>query len=352
MSAMTSVEARPNRKNCFDLLRLFAASVVVIAHGQTDLGTDEVLWNSWSLFDGVGMFFVLSGMLVFSSGVSIFERTGSFVNYFRNRYLRIAPGIYAFALLLPLILVVTGLLGVAQLFSFDIVVWLGSAFFLLPNYHPGIWSDVGTGILNGPLYTIPAEISFYLAVPFLVLAARRWGFRIALVAMVILSVLGCVLMYVAPGPIPNIVHHTFLERGAYFTAGMAFAHYWPRMRQSWGLWAVAFAVYLAMKAYLPDGELMNAFQPLLLAIPLAYTLVFFGNRAAALGGLTKRVGDLSFGTYIWHAVVINLMIEWGWTGDRWAVAAALVIAWIVAAISWHLIEKPALSLKRVSLQRA
>jgi peptidoglycan/LPS O-acetylase OafA/YrhL len=349
---MTSADGRPDRRNCFDLLRLFAASIVVIAHGQTDLETKDVMWNAWNLFDGVGMFFVLSGMLVFSSGVSIYKRTGSFLDYFRNRYLRVAPGIYVFAVLLPLILVAAGLVDVPQLFSFDIVVWLGSAFFLLPNYHPSIWSDVGTGILNGPLYTIPAEISFYLVVPFLVLAARRWRFRAALFPMIGLSALGCVLVLVAPGSIPNVVHHTFLERGAYFTAGMAFAHYWPRMRQSWGLWLIAFGTYLAMKAYLPDTELMRAFQPMFLAVPLAYSLVFIGYRGASLGRVTSRIGDLSFGTYIWHAVIINLMIEWGWTEDRWGVAAALVIAWAVAAVSWHLIEKPALTLKRVSLQKA
>ncbi|MGF0311852.1 acyltransferase family protein [Rhodococcus sp. IEGM1428] len=343
--------ARARRDNTFDFLRLVAASVVVIAHAQTDLGTSPILWNSWELIDGIGMFFIMSGMMVYASGVKTHATTGSWQDYFLNRYLRIAPGIYAFAILLPIILVVTGAMVWKSLFSFDIVVWAGGALALLPNYHPSIWDHVGTGVLNGHLYTIPAEISFYLVVPILVWAAHKWGFKVMLAAMIAISIAGPLAVHFAPGPIPNILHHTFIERAGFFTAGVFFAHYWKRLPQKWWLFAAASSVYLLIKGFGPGYEVYEALQPALLALPLAYAVVFFGNYGPRfLATLTKRIGDLSFGTYIWHVLVVNLFIYWGWVSNAWLVPIVLLITWLIAEVSWRLIEKPALKLKRVSSQ--
>lgn len=339
---------RVRRNNAFDLLRLFAASIVVVIHGMTYFHTN-LLWGVPELFDGVGMFFVLSGLLVYRSGESIYRRTGGFRQFFLNRYLRIAPGIYTFALIAPLVLVAVGGITFASLIDPQIVLWLGSAALLVPDYHPAIWAHVGFGVINGQLYTIPAEISFYLIVPLLVLAARRFGPRTMIVGLVAVAV---VLPAAgdALGPlVHNVFHHLFIERAGYFAAGIFWAYYWERIGpRVWLFWASLVAWMAVAYVGLHTTGLESLF-PLFTAIPMSYVLVYIGYQAPrALARVTEVVGDLSFGTYIWHTTVINVFLFLGLSGPQY-IPAVLVIAWAVAAVSWRLVEKPALKLKRVSI---
>jgi peptidoglycan/LPS O-acetylase OafA/YrhL len=59
--------------------------------------------------------------------------------------------------------------------------------------------------------------------------------------------------------------------------------------------------------------------------------------------------DLSYGTYIYHMPLINILVEKGYTGDpRWilvVVSGTLALAFL----SWKLVEKPALRKKTKSL---
>ena len=295
------------------------------------------------------MFFIMSGMLVYKSGVSSYGRTGRWRDFFLNRFLRIAPGIYSFAVLAPLVLVLFGAISFASLFDFDMVIWLGSSLFLLPNYDPSIWANVGDGVINGHLYTIPAEVSFYLVVPALVLLARRWGFNLVLVAMMAIGIIGPLIGYLAGGTLESVIHHTFIERAAFFGAGMFWAKYWGKVPVRAWLVAVVAAAYIVVKVFSLSTNVVEPLEPFLISIPLSYLVVVIGYKGPkALGRLTRKVGDLSFGTYIWHVLIIQLFIWGGWTGEWWLVPVVLILAWIAAFISWRLIEKPALSLKRVT----
>ncbi|WP_181437326.1 acyltransferase [Curtobacterium sp. MCPF17_047] len=339
---------RTSRENSLDFLRLFAASVVVLAHAQADFHT-SFLWNASQLFDGVGMFFIMSGMLVYRSGESTWTRTGRWRDFFWNRYLRVAPGIYAFAVIAPLVLVAAGAVTLANLFKFPLVVWLGSSLVLLPNYDPPTWQHVGTGVINGQLYTIPAEVSFYLIVPVLVLAARRFGFPRMLAGFVLVSIVISIGAVLGGHTSEAVVHHTFVERAGFFAAGIFWARYRERVPARWWLFVVACAIYLPVKLIALDTDVLGPLSPFLIAIPLSYMVVFFGYHGPrAIGHLTERVGDLSYSTYIWHVLVINLLLFLGLAGEWWLVPLTLAITWCVAWLSWRLVEKPALRLKRIS----
>lgn len=345
---MAVEHARVNRENSLDFLRLFAASVVVLAHSQADFHT-SFLWNASQLFDGVGMFFIMSGMLVYRSGESTWARTGRWRDFFWNRYLRVAPGIYVFAVVAPLLLVAGGAVALSKLFTFPLIVWLGSSLLLLPNYDPPTWQHVGTGVINGQLYTIPAEVSFYLIVPLLVLGARRFGFPRMLTGFVLVSIAVSICAAVAGHTAEAIVHHTFVERAGFFAAGMFWAKYRDRVPARWWLFAVACAIYIPVKLFALDTDVLGPLSPFVIAIPLSYMVVFFGYHGPrVLGRLTEKVGDLSYSTYIWHVLVINLLLFHGLAGEWWLVPLTLAVTWCVAWLSWRLVEKPALRLKRVS----
>ncbi len=80
------------RVNNFDLLRILAATQVLIIHSMARLEIPvppSLRWLEW--FPGVPIFFVISGYLVSAS----FERQSNITRYLRNRFLRIYPGLWA-----------------------------------------------------------------------------------------------------------------------------------------------------------------------------------------------------------------------------------------------------------------
>lgn len=336
-----------SRNNTFDFLRLIAAVVVVVGHSTTELGA-TFYGAPVGGIDGVGMFFVMSGMLVWLSGQRAVEVTGHWREYFRNRYLRVAPAIYAYTATVLLLLVAIGAVAASDVFTPGIAVWLLGSALLAPNYDPAAFADFGTGILNGPLWSIPAEVSYYIALPFMFWFARRWGVGRMLLLAVPVTVIAPTVGHLAGGAIENVLHHTFLERSAYFAVGIAAANYWKRIPQSPWIFAGMFATWMVLTPIVHD----NFYRPFVLAIPLGYSVLWFGfHGPQALQRFTNRIGDLSFGTYIWHMPIINLYVDQGWGIGKWWATPSVIVASVAAgAASWWLVERRALAFKRVSLR--
>ena len=71
--------------------------------------------------------------------------------------------------------------------------------------------------------------------------------------------------------------------------------------------------------------------------------------AASAPGLSDRIlhhHDISYGLYIYHMLVIRLMMQF----NVLSVSAAIVISLAVAIISWSLVERPFLKRKRRALR--
>src|SRR5260221_4613181 len=80
--------------NKFTLLRIIAASMVIVGHAydlqdQADIAKQLTGWSIGEL--GVFIFFAMSGYLIFSSA----ERKPDIVAFARARLLRILPGLWA-----------------------------------------------------------------------------------------------------------------------------------------------------------------------------------------------------------------------------------------------------------------
>lgn len=346
-----------SRENAFDLLRLFAASAVVVQHANTEFAANFG-WGFFEQFDGVAIFFVMSGMLVYLSAEKIHEKTGGWAQFYKNRFLRIAPAVYAFTLLVPIILLAIGAVTLGSiLVPKDLGIWVVGNGLLLTSYDMPAWSHVGVGAMTWPLYTIPAEVSFYVITPLLVIAAKRYGFWRMLVPFFALGVLGAVLYTMSGGAtvdsgvLSKLLSHTFLQRGAAFAVGIFWAKHWGRVPVRWWITSAAVVTFVLLVT-VGDG-LPGAAQKLLTLAPISYLIMVIGYGAPKwLARIPKYIGDLSFGTYLWQYFVINLLLWYGHDRGGWLVAATLVLSWVAASISWRLIEKPALRLKTVSLRRA
>lgn len=363
-------EAVP-RQNCFDFIRLIAAVSVVIAHGVRHLdgpflgipARADVLHEG---VEGVRVFFVLSGLLVFMSALKCLDGARPIRSFFANRFLRVAPAIYVYAVVSTILLVSIGAMAFEQVFSKTHLAWFAGNLVLFPLYFPPEHRAIGVGVLNGSLWTIPVEVSFYLIVPLFALWYRRgreslmWAV-IATVVIVAMA-LSWYLHRTNPGwfrelgPEPPLWVKLFVVSlppwMLWFGLGIFWYRNWQRAPKG-VLWFLgALALYVAFSFVLYDWlEPLGPIRECLYALPLSFAAVWFGFEGpAALRDLSK-VGDLSYGVYVWHMVVINVMLYLGlhdaWP-KPWLVPAALALTLLMAWLSWWLVERPALRRKPYS----
>ena len=334
---------RPFRQNNFDLIRLLAALQVVLFHSIGRLTLHAGAWSvPLSFFHGVPVFFVASGFLVSAS----YERQrGDERRYFRNRAARIFPGLWV---CLFVTLLVTYVLGFRPHRPADFA-WLPAQMCGL-IYTPPFLQSFGSGTYNGALWTIPLELQFYLVLPLvyrIVLRNRSdralwWTFGCFLALSLLLA--RFVPVVIGPGePLINkLVRYSFLPQFYLFLYGVVLQRYRAFELNfiagkaiPWALLYVAFC-YLspARPVFLSLGMLLLATS----AISAAYS---FSHPGRILRGY-----DISYGVYIYHGLIINLLVTYGAVGS-WRYMPLLITTTLAAAyLSWRFVERPVLQMLR------
>jgi len=370
----TTPEVRVDRDNCFDFLRLAAAFCVLVSHSSEHLHL-PFLWvrgggSSYWFYDGVALFFIMSGYLVYQSYERCVQRGRPAIQYFINRLLRITPAIYAYVAGLTILLLAVGAMPAAALLQLPFWRWALGNMALLPIAW-GRFANFGLGG-NGSLWTIPVEFSFYLLVPAIYLMEQRWGVRAAL-AVAGCAAVGCLIVAARCPPETSRAAYLFrltcMPYLVWFVLGIFWSRFWPGAPKG-GAWAIAAAgVFISMRIFHfvhedsdPKGSLLisgslNPVYCLSWSLALSYLAMWAGYFAPGFfSRISGRIGDLSYGLYVWHMVIVNLALYYS-LPQRWhAVPGATQIfviglSFCVAATSWWLVEKPALTLKSYSLRR-
>jgi peptidoglycan/LPS O-acetylase OafA/YrhL len=346
------------RDNNFDLIRLGAALQVAIGHTASHFR----LWDALgplgsvvSVFPGVPIFFVVSGLLVSRS----FEQSHRLGDYLRNRCLRIYPALWV-------CLVVTAI-GTAWLLSGELgeitpgrwLAWWGAQMSVAQFWQPAFLQGLGTHALNGSLWTITIELQYYIALPLLysVLRLRTARGNVALIVCGLASLAVYLLVTTRRDWFPTwnsfaLVTFALVPYLWIFILGMLIQRNLSRLRGLFAgkllLWLAAYGVvtWLAHAAgWRIGGNAMNPASLLVLAgvvASAAFTLPSLGER------LLRR-NDLSYGIYIYHAPLLNLLLA----AAVWralALPVLLLLAGVAAAGSWWLVEKPFLRRKRHALR--
>jgi len=330
--------------NNFDLLRIFAATQVLIFHSYSQSGAAVPVWLAPLIhFSGVPIFFVISGYLISAS----YERNSDPGKYFRNRFLRIYPGMWACILLTFLL---TLLLGYRMAQALDYA-WLPAQLAGI-IFTPPFLKSFGVGSYNGSLWTIPVELQFYLVLPLVYrfCGLRRDGARRALLVFACFALLRLVVNYALPNmglaaenSVEKLVRYTFFPHFYLFMLGVAFQRMRIyRLRLIAGKGVPWVALYLCAKLLLPVGPVVSVATSLLLGvavISVAYTLPKLSK------GLLHGQ-DISYGVYIYHFLFINLLAEYGLLQNKNLVAVILAATYAAATLSWVLVERPFLKKKR------
>jgi peptidoglycan/LPS O-acetylase OafA/YrhL len=379
------VESRADRFPLMDSLRAIAALLVLVGHAGLLAGAlgpgSDVKEFAARLDVGVAVFFLISGFLLYRPFVRarLTGRPGPSTGaYAWRRVLRIVPAYWV------------ALTVVAIVFSLDYVF---TADGVLTFYGFGQIYRSSTAVGGiGQAWTLCIEITFYAMLPLWAFAMRRLlpaGHRAELGAVAALFVFSVVWKLVVIGgeePVvtgpPLVALPAFLD---HFAIGMALAILsaaWQDRpereqngfvrfvdRHSWAPWAFAVAAYLTV-AYaigLP-GTFPEETAPVQYVVKHElYALVGLGLLLPAVFGDTRRgvvrrflgtrvllwLGLVSYGIYLWHQAVLAQAYEWGLPETSvthpylvWP-AVGIVGAVALATISYYVVERPILSLKRL-----
>jgi peptidoglycan/LPS O-acetylase OafA/YrhL len=331
------------RKNSLNFLRLVFALLVVVGHAATLGGYSWELWLIRSPFQDIAVngFFAISGYLI--TGSALRSNT---VRYLWQRILRIFPGYWV-------CLLVTAL-------GFGIVGWIhghtnlngyfgghnGAVQYVIGNADLRVdhYSINGSpnpvpyrGVWNGSIWTLEFEFCCYLMVGALALV-RMLRRRLLIVALFLVSWALEALHFALPA---HFSHGDLLRFVPIFLAGALVHLYKDKLPDSTVLLAAFLAFLVVGCAVSADGG--NLAGPL-----FAYPCIWAGAHLPF-----ERVGaknDLSYGIYIYAFPISQLLALW--SVNRWGavpyviliIAATFVFAWV----SWTLVEKQALKVKRWS----
>lgn len=344
----TLAQVFDTRNNALNVWRLVLASGVILGHSWPLTGrklhppVEQLLTQGW--VDG---FFVISGFLITSSWV----RNPRLREYVVARALRIFPGLWvclavvAFAIA-PIGVAIQGGSAVRLLLSpAPITYLLNNA--VLNVYHAGIDGTPKNvpfpGVWDGVLWTLIFELFCYIAVAVAGVAGlvnRRWPTPILFTLFLVAAVLVSYPLHTVPTLIQMVTRFALV-----FAAGAVLHEFRDVIPARWSLVALSAVIVLVTGLLVPNYRILAA-------LPLAYAVVVSG---ALLHHKRLRLRtDLSYGVYIYAWPMQQLLVICG-LGFLPPLAFAVVAAIAtlpLAALSWFLVEKRALSLKSRFKRRA
>lgn len=330
--------------NNFDLLRILAATQVLYFHA---LATLQVPTPSWAMpienLPGVPIFFVISGYLISAS----YERSGDLVTYLRKRFLRIYPGLWG-CLLITIITV--------SLFKYSLLTPEAANWFILQLggfiYTPKFLSNFGFGSYNGSLWTIPIELQYYVLLPLIyAFSSSDKHKNIVIWSMfVIFSTIYLLTLYFHPilggpgeTPYEKLFRYSFAPQFFLFLAGVLLQRYqvfkYKIISGKGFIWLLFYLIFCYLVSGSPISMLAAQIILAITVVSLAYTLPTMAKKL--LHG-----NDISYGVYIYHGLILNILVTLGLTHRNGYVFVSWIGAYIMGYLSWILIERRFLRKKR------
>ena len=334
--------------NNFDLIRVIAASLVILGHSpilllNKPLRFDPIL-NLLGIeihYFGVIIFFIISGYLVTKS----YERCKNFMDFILARVLRIFPALICVVLLSVFVL---GIL----LTNYSVRDYLSSkvtlhylqdiSLYRMYYYLPGVFETNPVSSINGSLWTLPYEFTCYLflaLIGIIRILKNKW-FSLAL--LIILT--GTYLLFnkkidTIVIPIIGIDLKHFSSLLLYFLSGSVFYQF--RNLISFNI--IGSLICLVSIILIKT----NYFFDLLLVFVLPYMILFFAFYKKIKLNKLEKTGDISYGMYLYAFPIQQLIVYFlSATINEWLmIILSFVFTIPVAILSWRYLEKPSLELR-------
>ena len=327
-----------NEPNCLNLIRIAAAFQVMFGHIVTHLEVtiNQTLFRATYFLRGVPVFFAMSGFLIwFSVG-----RSKSYRQFLLKRFLRIFPELW--------VSVIVDILAIMALYRG----WTAKSLFLfaigqgtvLQFWTPGELQGYGVGAPNGALWTMGVIIQLYIVVWFFYKFMEKRPMAqwlIGFAASFLIS-LGTDRFFhrFAAGVIAKLYDETIIRYIWIFYIGMFAAQFGdellPVLKKYWWVFLIAAFVF-----FWSGFDIISGYY-LFWSLFLVPGLIGFAYRFPDL----YRFTDISYGLFLYHMIVVNAFVTFGWTG-KWSFAACCgVISLFLAYLSTAVVGKKAAGLKK------
>ena len=321
------------RTNNLDSLRLLLALFVVFEHTNNLFHValsdshrfGAFIFNLSNL--AVSTFFIISGMLTYIS----YQRDPDMVRFYLRRFFRVFPAYWAIILLqiIVFLVIAPGVVIWQELPGYALVNVL-TANFLDPSFIDGIPA------LNGSLWTIKIEASYYAVLPLIIAALMR-------VHWLTLIMIGSLIWAIA---FPNETLARQLPGKLYlFGLGIVLAWVLPKITPRLSLIALlcvppTMALMFSVEGYEVVEELCVALSGVCLILAFMRQWI----RTEAL--------DISYTLYLVHYPLLVIVTRFLLPGEPfWIILSVGVALSIICAIALsYLIERPALRLGRRVVQ--
>lgn len=329
-------------KNCLNTIRLLAAIQVLYMHTLSHLNIElpsNILSNAIdfliNFFDGVPIFFTLSGFLIWHS----IGRSSTFGQYIKKRFWRIYPELWLAVIIELAVIIILyekpinwaqfGLFGVTQgtIFQF---------------WTPEFLRNYGCGCPNGSLWTICVLIQFYFFAYFIYRALhnkKNYKWVIAISGSLAIAYLSPIISSYMPETVAKLYKQTLFPY----------------------LWLFIIAAFAAEKrdVIMPFVK-KNWWAFIILAVIFNFTRFDIKASYYIFGTITLFAGllgasyifpsiniktDISYGIYIYHMTVVNALITLGYKESLWQLFVVLAITCILAYISTKSVGKISMNAK-------
>jgi peptidoglycan/LPS O-acetylase OafA/YrhL len=334
--------ATGDRSSGFDYMRVTLALLIIGLHsGEISYGPvppENIYSSLWRapVATFVPMFFALSGFLVAGS----LERSRSLFTFIGLRALRIVPALAGEVFLSALVLgpLLTTYPLAAYFSDPRFFVYfrniIGDIHYQLPGLFVG---NPDTDAVNAQLWTVPYELVFYILCSAIALLGiyKRRVLMLVSVGFFFLAVLYKVDLEHHARPW-TVEGRTLLMTAA---AGMLFHRFKKFVPWNFGLFLTA----ALLSILLFSRREWDAFSPL----PLTYATIYLGLLDPPRHKYILS-GDYSYGLYLYGFPVQQAVASFGPAFRHWYINLLLAVPGtaLCAFISWWLIERPALGLRR------
>lgn len=339
----------PNTKihiynNAFDLISLFAALDVALAHtvAHTLGGGDGAQFNFWFLIaPGVSVvfFFSISGFLIAAS----LDRDSRVSKFAYKRALRIYPGLWV-AILIPLIMFnLTGFLKS----SFSDLLYCPIKLLTGHSIH-GFDTPLG-GLGNGSLWTICVQIQFYVLIALVWKFIKRFKVQSWLILIFLAIILNCLHINIMQydNIFTKIYSYSLLPYLYIFLIGVSMylfrdriilllARYWKMILAVFLIWHYG-SELLGIDKKIP-GHYIN----FVTGVWASVVVIVIGYGI----GRIRLKHDISYSLFLWHMPVVDVLsLIVGISNKNILFICCIVVSICISVVSCRLIEEPALKLK-------
>lgn len=336
--------------NNFDALRIIGAMMVLISHCWPICFNqrDPTLLGAPLGTMGVYVFFFTSGFLITKS----IRSTKRKINFAINRAIRIYPA------LIVCILATTFLAGpllstlpaAEYISNLDTWRYLSNASAIkLESNLPGVFQDNPIPTVNGSLWTLPYEILCYILFSTIIWSTpAKFKSRVILCAALFAVMLKIYASYTISNPSGTSKHIlSFSKLLLPFSLGACFTLI--KTTSSRSHYRLLLAGIISAAIWYATSH--NVAQQLFSTLTVCLITIYIALYTPPFYISPPSWGDFSYGLYIYAFPVQQALAAYFIPADTQAskiayIACSMAITTSLAITSWHLIEKPALKLKK------